>query len=268
VALQKLAEEDPTFRVKVDEETGQTIIAGMGELHLEILVDRMLREFSVEANVGKPQVAYKETIRGTIEQEGRYIKQSGGRGQYGHVWIKIEPSEKGKMFVFENKITGGTVPREYIPAVEKGVKEALEGGILAGYPCIDVKVSLFDGSFHEVDSSEMAFKIAAAMALKEGAKKAKPVILEPIMDVEVVCPEDNMGDVIGDLNSRRGRIEGMENLKGLQTVRAKVPLSDMFGYSTTLRSKTQGRGTYTMQFSDYEECPRNVAEAIISTRAK
>jgi len=262
-ALQKLAEEDPTFRVKIDHETGQTIIAGMGELHLEILVDRLLREFNVDANVGKPQVAYKETIRGTVEQEGKYIKQSGGRGQYGHVWLKIEPSEKGKIFEFENKITGGVIPKEYIPAVEKGAKEALEGGILAGYHCLDVKVTLYDGSFHDVDSSEMAFKIAGAMALKDGAKKASPVLLEPVMDVEVDCPEDNMGDVIGDLNSRRGRIEGMETEKGMSKVRARVPLGEMFGYSTSLRSKTQGRGTYTMQFSDYEECPKNVAEAIV-----
>ncbi|MDD5455629.1 MAG: elongation factor G [Candidatus Margulisbacteria bacterium] len=264
LALQRLAEEDPTFKVRIDHETNQTIIEGMGELHLEIIVDRLLREFKVEANVGKPQVAYKETIRGTVEQEGKFIRQSGGRGQYGHVYIRIEPLERNKGFEFENAIKGGVIPREYIPAVEKGIKEALVNGVLAGYPLVDVKATLYDGSFHEVDSSEMAFKIAGSMALKEGALKANPVILEPIMDVEVVCPEGNMGDVIGDLNSRRGKIDGMEPIGKNQKVRCKVPLAEMFGYSTDLRSKTQGRGDYTMQPAYYEEVPKSQAEAIIA----
>ena len=264
LALSKLAEEDPTFKVRIDHETGQTIIAGMGELHLEIIVDRLLREFKVEANVGKPQVAYKETIRGTVEQEGKFIRQSGGRGQYGHVYIKIEPLDRTQGFVFVNDISGGAIPREYIPAVEKGVKEAMDTGVLAGYPMVDVKVTLYDGSYHDVDSSEMAFKIAGSMAFKEACLKEKAVLLEPIMDVESVCPDDNMGDVIGDLNSRRGRIEGMEALGKTQKIRAKVPLAEMFGYSTDLRSKTQGRGDYSMQFACYEEVPKNQAEAVIA----
>ncbi len=264
MSLAKLAEEDPTFKVRIDHETGQTIIAGMGELHLEIIVDRLLREFKVDANVGKPQVAYKETIRGTVEQEGKFIRQSGGRGQYGHVYIKLEPLSRTQGFEFVNGIVGGVVPREYIPAVEKGIKEAMDNGVLAGFPLVDVKATLFDGSYHDVDSNEMAFKIAASMALKEGALKANPVILEPIMDVEVTCPDDYMGDVIGDLNSRRGRIEGMEALGKTQRIRCKVPLSEMFGYSTDLRSKTQGRGDYSMQFSCYEEVSKSLAEAIIA----
>lgn len=261
-ALQKLAEEDPTFRVKNDQETGQTIISGMGELHLEIIVDRMKREFKVEANVGKPQVAYKETIRGTVEQEGKFIRQTGGRGQYGHVFLKVEPLEAGKGFEFVNNIVGGVVPREYIPAVEKGVREALNTGVLAGYPVLDVKVSLFDGSYHDVDSNEMAFKIAASMAFKDGCSKANPVLLEPVMDVEVIVPEANMGDVIGDLNSRRGRIEGMTAKLGLQHINSKVPLAEMFGYATDLRSLTQGRGNYTMQFAEYQEIPKNISDGI------
>jgi elongation factor G len=264
MSLAKLAEEDPTFKVRIDHETGQTIIAGMGELHLEIIVDRLLREFKVDANVGKPQVAYKETIRGTVEQEGKFIRQSGGRGQYGHVWIKIEPLSRTQGFEFVNGIVGGVVPREYIPAVEKGIREAMDNGVLAGFPLVDVKATLYDGSYHDVDSNEMAFKIAGSMALKEGCLKANPVILEPIMDVEVTCPDDNMGDVIGDLNSRRGRIEGMEALGKTQRIRSKVPLSEMFGYSTDLRSKTQGRGDYSMQFACYEEVSKSLAEAIIA----
>ncbi|HAR62711.1 MAG: elongation factor G [Candidatus Margulisiibacteriota bacterium] len=262
-ALQKLAEEDPTFKVKVDHETGQTIIAGMGELHLEIIVDRMKREFKVEANVGKPQVAYKETIRSKVDQEGKFIRQTGGRGQYGHVYLTVEPLEAGKGFEFVNDIVGGVVPREYIPAVEKGVKESLNSGVMAGYPILDVKVTLYDGSYHDVDSSEMAFKIAASMAFKDGCAKANPVLLEPLMDVEVTVPEINMGDVIGDLNSRRGRIEGMSAKLGLQIIKGKAPLSEMFGYATDLRSLTQGRGTYTMQFAEYQEIPKNIADGII-----
>jgi elongation factor G len=264
VALGRLAEEDPTFRIKGDPETGQTIISGMGELHLEIIVDRLLREFRVEANVGKPQVAYKETIKGAAEAEGKFIRQTGGRGQYGHVWINVEPLPPGSKFEFVNKVVGGAIPKEYIPAVEDGIVEAMQTGVLAGYPVIDLKVTLFDGSFHEVDSSEMAFKIAGSMAFKEGFKKSKPILLEPIMNVEVEIPEQYMGDVIGDLNSRRGKIEGMESHAGVQTIKAKVPLSDMFGYATALRSKTQGRGIYTMEFSRYEEIPKNIAEGIIS----
>ncbi len=263
-ALAKLAEEDPTFKVHVDHETNQTIIAGMGELHLEIIVDRLLREFKVDANVGKPQVAYKETIKGSSDQESKFVKQSGGRGQYGHVCIKFEARESGSGFEFEDKIKGGSIPKEYIPAVEKGIKEAMLNGVLAGFPLVDVKATLYDGTFHEVDSNEMAFKIAGSMALKEGALKASPILLEPLMDVEVVCPEDNMGDVIGDLNSRRGRIEGMEPQGKNQKVKAKVPLAEMFGYSTSLRSKTQGRGDYTMQFTAYDEVPKNTAEAVIA----
>ena len=266
IALQRLAEEDPTFRMRTDQETGQTIISGMGELHLEIIVDRMLREFKVDANVGRPQVAYKETIRGTVKAEGRFVRQSGGRGQYGHVWIELSPLEAGQGFEFSNKIVGGAVPREYIGPVEAGIKEAMVNGILAGYPTIDIKVTLYDGSYHDVDSSEMAFKIAGSMAFKRAASKAKPVILEPMMRVEVVVPEDNMGDVMGDINSRRGRIEGMEPRGKSQVIRGFVALSEMFGYATDLRSRTQGRGTYTMQVSHYEEVPKNIAEGIISKR--
>ena len=266
VALQKLAEEDPTFRTYTDQETGQTIIAGMGELHLEIIVDRLLREFKVEANVGKPQVAYRETIRKKVKAEGRFVRQSGGRGQYGHVWIEVEPLEPGQGYEFVNKIVGGVVPKEYIQPVDNGIQEAMESGILAGYPVVDVRVTLFDGSYHEVDSSEMAFKVAGSMAFKEAMKKADPVLLEPVMKVEVVVPEEYMGDVIGDINSRRGRIEGMEPRAGAQVIRGYVPLAEMFGYATDLRSKTQGRGVYTMQMSHYEEVPKNIAEKIISNK--
>ncbi len=264
VSLNKLAQEDPSFKVSFDEETGQTIIAGMGELHLEIIVDRLLREFKVGANVGKPQVAYKETIKTKGQAEGKFIRQTGGRGQYGHVFIELEPQEQGKGFEFVNKIVGGVVPREYIPAVEKGIKEALDNGVLAGYPVVDIKATLFDGSYHEVDSSEMAFKIAGSMAFKGAAKKAKPILLEPIMSVEVVTPEEYMGDVIGDLNSRRGKIQTMEKRGNAQVIRAFVPLAEMFGYATDLRSKTQGRATYTMQFSSYEEVPKGISEGIIA----
>ncbi|MBI5893500.1 MAG: elongation factor G [Deltaproteobacteria bacterium] len=264
ISLQKLAIEDPSFRVKTDEETGQTIISGMGELHLEIIVDRLLREFKVEASVGKPQVAYKETITKKVESEGKYIRQTGGRGQYGHVWLTVEPQEPGKGFEFENDIVGGTVPKEYVPAVEKGIKEALETGVLAGYPMVDLKVSLFDGSYHDVDSSEMAFKIAGSMGFKDGCKRASPVLLEPIMDVEVVVPEQFMGDVIGNLSSRRGKIMGMDSRAGFQVIQSKVPLANMFGYSTDLRSATQGRATFTMQFSHYEQVPSSIAEEIIA----
>ena len=263
-SLAKLAQEDPSFRVTFNEETGQTIISGMGELHLEIIVDRLLREFKVGANVGKPQVAYKETIKTPSKAEGKFVRQSGGRGQYGHVYIQLEPVEAGKGFEFVNKIVGGTIPREYIPAVEKGIKEALDTGILAGYPVVDVKATLYDGSYHEVDSSEMAFKIAGSMAFKDAAKKAKPVLLEPIMSVEVVTPEEYMGDVMGDLNSRRGKIHSMEKRGNAQVIRAEVPLSEMFGYATDLRSKTQGRATYTMQFAHYEDVPKGIADAIIA----
>jgi elongation factor G len=262
-SLAKLSDEDPTFRVATDENTGQTLISGMGELHLEIIVDRLKREFKVDANVGKPQVAYRETIRKKVTQEHKFVRQSGGKGQFGHVWIVLEPNEKGKGFVFVNKVVGGVIPREYIPAVEKGIEESLKNGVLAGYPVEDVKVTLFDGSYHDVDSSEMAFKIAGSMAFKEAARKASPVILEPIMDVEVVTPDDYMGSVNGDLSSRRGRIEGMSQRSDAQVVRAMVPLSEMFGYSTTLRSMTQGRAIYTMQFSHYDETPKSIAEKII-----
>jgi elongation factor G len=262
-ALAKLSEEDPTFRVSTNEETGQTIISGMGELHLEIIVDRMKREFRVEANVGKPQVAYKETIRKKVEQEGKFIRQSGGRGQFGHVWIEVEPNEKGKGYEFENAIIGGVIPKEYINPVSEGIVEAMRNGVLAGYPMEDIKIKLFDGSFHDVDSSEMAFKIAGSMAFKEAARKAHPVLLEPIMEVEVVTPEDYMGDVMGDLSSRRGKIEGLSSRKDAQIIKAKVPLSDMFGYSTVLRSMTQGRAIYSMQFAYYEEVPKHIAEQII-----
>jgi elongation factor G len=265
IALGKLAEEDPTFRVHNDPETAQTIISGMGELHLEIIVDRLLREFKVEANVGKPQVAYRETIRKGVKQEGRFVRQSGGRGQYGHVWLELEPNEAGKGFEFANKVVGGVVPREYIPAVQKGVEEAMTGGILAGFQVIDVKVTIFDGSYHDVDSNEMAFKIAGSMAFKDGCAKASPVLLEPIMKVEVVVPEEYTGDVIGDLQGRRrGVVEGMEVAMGLQTIRLMVPLAEMFGYSTDLRSATQGRGTYAMEPSHYDEVPKNIAEAIVA----
>lgn len=268
IALGKLAQEDPSFRVHTDEETGQTIIEGMGELHLEIIVDRMKREFNVEANVGKPQVAYRETIRATVEQEGKYVRQSGGRGQYGHVWIKIEPQEAGKGYEFENDIVGGAIPREYIPAVDKGIQEQLQNGVIAGYPVVDVKVTLYDGSFHEVDSSEMAFKIAGSMAFKDGAKKAKPVILEPIMKVEAVTPEEFMGDVMGDLNRRRGILQGIDDSPSGKLIHAEVPLSEMFGYATDLRSMTQGRATYTMEFAKYNEVPNNIAEQIIDKSKK
>jgi elongation factor G len=262
-ALSKLSEEDPTFRVSTNEETGQTIISGMGELHLEIIVDRMRREFRVEANIGKPQVAYKETIRKKVQAEGKFVRQSGGRGQFGHVWLELEPNEKGKGFEFKNAIVGGVIPKEYIKSVEQGIIEAMRNGVLAGYPMEDVKVTLFDGSYHEVDSSEMAFKIAASIGFKEGARKADPVLLEPIMEVEVVTPEEYMGDVMGDLNSRRGKIEGITPRRDAQVIRALVPLSEMFGYSTTLRSMSQGRAIYSMELSHYDEVPRSVAEQII-----
>jgi len=264
IAIQKLAQEDPTFRVNTDPETGQTILSGMGELHLEIIVDRMMREFGVGANVGKPQVAYRETIRKSAEAEGRHIKQTGGHGQYGHVKIRVEPLPSGSGFEFENDVTGGRVPKEYINPTEMGIKEALEGGILAGYPMSDIKVTLYDGSYHDVDSSEMAFKIAGSMAIKEAARRAKPILLEPIMSVEVVVPEEYMGDVIGDLNSRRGRIEGMELRGTTQIIKASVPLSEMFGYATELRSRTQGRGSFTMHFGRYDEVPGSIAEEIVS----
>ena len=262
IALQRLAEEDPTFRVHTDEETGQTIISGMGELHLEIIVDRLLREFKVEANIGKPQVAYRETITKPVKTEGRFIRQSGGRGQYGHVVLELEPMEQGSGFEFVNKIVGGVVPKEYIPAVEEGVKEAMLGGVIAGYPMVDVRVILVDGSYHEVDSSEMAFKVAGSIGFKEGARKAEPVLLEPIMKVEVTTPEEYLGDVIGDLNARRGKIEGIEARGNAQVVRSFVPLSEMFGYATDLRSATQGRATYSMHFSHYEPVPTSIGETL------
>jgi elongation factor G len=263
IALQKLAQEDPSFRVHTDEESGQTIISGMGELHLEIIVDRMKREFKVEANVGKPQVAYRETIRASVESEGKFVRQSGGRGQYGHVWLKIEPQEPGKGYEFENGIVGGTVPKEYIPAVDKGIQEQLKSGVLAGYPVVDIKVTLFDGSYHDVDSNEMAFKIAASMGFKEGCRKAKPVLLEPIMKVEVVTPEDFLGDIMGDLMRRRGIVQGQEDSPSGKIVRAEVPLAEMFGYATSMRSATQGRATYSMEFEKYSETPAAVAESVI-----
>ena len=268
IALGKLAEEDPTFKAYTNHETGQTIIAGMGELHLDIIVDRLKREFKVECNVGKPQVAYKETIRNKVRVQGKFIRQSGGKGQYGDVWFEMEPLEAGKGIEFESKIVGGAVPKEYIKPIEQGMREAAESGILAGYPVIDFKVALVDGSYHEVDSSEMAFKIAASMAFKEGCKQAKSVILEPIMKVEIVVPEEYMGDVIGDVNSRRGRMEGMDLVDGMQEIHSFIPLSEMFGYATDLRSKTQGRGTYSMEPSHYEEVPKSVLEAIVASRAK
>lgn len=264
IALGKLAQEDPSFRVSTDEESGQTIIAGMGELHLEIIVDRMKREFSVEANVGKPQVAYRETIRTAVEQEGKYIRQSGGRGQYGHVWIRIEPKEPGTGYEFVNGIVGGVIPREYISPVDKGIQEQMENGVIAGFPVVDVKVTLYDGSYHDVDSSEMAFKIAGSMAFKEGAKKARPVLLEPVMKVEVITPEDYMGDVIGDLSRRRGIVQGMDEGPAGKMIHAEVPLGEMFGYATDLRSMTQGRATYTMEFSKYNEAPTSIAEQVIN----
>ena len=262
-SLEKLAQEDPSFRIKSDEETGQTIISGMGELHLEIIVDRLLREFKVQANVGKPQVAYRETIRGSAQAEAKYVKQTGGRGQYGHVWLRVEPAESGMGLEFVNKIVGGSVPREYIAPVEKGVRERMESGILAGYPLRDLRVTLYDGSFHEVDSSEMAFKIAGSMALVSACQKADLVLLEPVMKVEVLVPQDFMGDIIGDLNGRRGKIHGMKARGGSQVVEAAVPLSEMFGYSTDLRSKTQGRATYSMEFESYEVVPKLMAQQII-----
>jgi len=264
IALQRLQMEDPSFRVHTDEETGQTIMRGMGELHLEILVDRMLREFKVEANVGKPQVAYRETITRNVESEGRYIRQTGGRGQYGHCWLRLVPQEPGSGFTFENETVGGSIPKEFIEPIRKGIEEAMTGGILAGFPMVDLKVEVFDGSFHDVDSSEMAFKIAGSMGFKDGAAKASPVLLEPIMDVEVVTPDSFMGDVIGDLNSRRGKIQGMTPRTGVQAITAQVPLAQMFGYATDLRSKTQGRATYTMQFGHYAQVPNSIAETIIT----
>jgi elongation factor G len=264
VALNKLAQEDPTFRIHTDPDTAQTIISGMGELHLEIIVDRMMREFNVAANVGKPQVAYKETIRSKADAEGKYIRQTGGRGQYGHVRITVQPSGVGAGFVFENAIVGGSVPKEYIKPIEQGIREAMESGVLAGYEVKDIKVTLYDGSYHEVDSSEIAFKIAGSMAFKEGCRRANPSLLEPVMKVEVVLPEEYMGEVIGDLNSRRGRIEGMEARPGTQIIRSLVPLSSMFGYATDLRSRTQGRATYTMHFAHYEEVPKQIADEIIA----
>jgi elongation factor G len=264
ISLQRLATEDPSFRVKFDEDTGQTIISGMGELHLEIIVDRLMREFKVDANVGKPQVAYKETIQKAADAEGKYIKQTGGRGQYGHVWLKVEPLERGKGFEFVDKIVGGSIPKEFIPAVRKGIEEALDSGIMAGYPVVDIKATLFDGSYHDVDSSEMAFKIAGSIGFKEGSRKAGPVLLEPIMNVEVVLPEDYFGSVTGDLNSRRGKIMKTEIRAGSQVIDAQVPLANMFGYATDLRSQTQGRATFTMQFSHYEPVPKSIAEEIVA----
>jgi elongation factor G len=262
VALNRLAQEDPSFRVRTDEETGQTVIAGMGELHLEIIVDRMKREFKVEANVGAPQVAYRETIRKTVESEGKFVRQSGGRGQYGHCWLRLEPMEPGKGYEFVNAIVGGVIPREYVPAIDKGIQEAMKNGVVAGYPVVDFKVTVFDGSYHDVDSNEMAFKIAASMGFKEGMQKASPVILEPIMNVEVETPEDYMGDVMGDLNRRRGVILGMDDVAGTKVLKAEVPLAEMFQYSTTLRSMSQGRATYTMEFKKYQEAPANIAAGL------
>ncbi|MDE3207221.1 MAG: elongation factor G, partial [Pseudomonadota bacterium] len=266
VALNRLAQEDPSFRVRTDEESGQTIISGMGELHLEIIVDRMKREFGVEANVGAPQVAYREAIKKQVDIEGKFVKQSGGRGQYGHVWLKMEPNVPGKGFEFVDAIKGGVVPREYIPAVQKGLEETLPNGVLAGFPVVDVKVTLFDGSYHDVDSNENAFKMAASIAFKDGMRKADPVLLEPMMAVEVETPEDYMGDVMGDLSSRRGMIQGMDDTPSGKVIKAEVPLAEMFGYSTSLRSATQGRATYTMEFKHYVEAPRNVADAVINKK--
>jgi elongation factor G len=267
IALSRLAAEDPSFRVRTDEESGQTIISGMGELHLEIIVDRMRREFNVEANVGAPQVAYREAIRKAVEQEGKFVKQSGGRGQYGHVWIKLEPNETGKGYEFVDAIKGGVVPREYIPAVDKGLRDTLPNGVLAGFPVVDVKVTLFDGSYHDVDSNENAFKMAASIAFKDAMRKASPALLEPMMAVEVETPEDFMGNVMGDLSGRRGIVQGMEDIVGgMKGIRAEVPLAEMFGYATQLRSLTQGRATYSMEFKHYSEAPKSVAEAVINNR--
>jgi elongation factor G len=268
IALHRLAEEDPTFKVAGDPETGETIISGMGELHLEVLVDRMKREFNVEANVGRPQVAYKETITGEAEAEGKYIKQSGGRGQYGHVWLRVKPLERGSGFVFLDEIRGGVIPKEFIGPTEKGVKEALDKGVVAGYPIVDVEVALYDGSFHEVDSSEAAFKIAGSMAFQEAARRAKPVILEPIMKVQVIVPDNFMGEVTGNVNSKRGRIEEIGDRPGLKVIDAKIPLSEMFGYATELRSMSQGRGSFTMEFDHYEPAPQNVAQLIIEGKKR
>tara|TARA_B110000014_G_C20068900_1_gene557273 strand:- start:158 stop:1417 length:1260 start_codon:yes stop_codon:yes gene_type:complete len=264
IALGRLSQEDPSFRVKTDEETNQTIISGMGELHLEILVDRMRREFAVEADIGAPQVAYREAIKKSVEQEGKFVKQSGGKGQYGHVWLKIEPNETGKGYEFIDSIKGGSVPREFIPAVDKGLKETITAGVLAGYPIEDVKVTLYDGSYHDVDSNENAFKMAASFAFKDGCKKADPILLEPMMFVEVETPEEYMGDVMGDLSSRRGIVQGMEDNAGIKVIRCEVPLAEMFGYSTVVRSLSQGRATYSMEFKHYAEAPRNVADAVIN----
>jgi len=265
ISLAKLAEEDPTFKVYTDEETGQTIISGMGELHLEVIVDRLLREFKVDANIGKPQVAYRETIRKTVSNiDGKYVRQTGGRGQYGHAVINMEPGKPGSGHEFIDSIKGGSIPREYIPAVQKGALEALDNGVLAGYPLVDIKIDLVDGSYHNVDSSEMAFKIAGSMAAKEAVKRAKPVLLEPVMAIEIVAPEEYLGDVMGDVSSRRGHVEGVEPRAGAQVVKARVPLSQMFGYATDLRSQTQGRATFTMQFDNYEEIPKSIAEEIIA----
>jgi len=267
-ALQRLAEEDPTFRVRTNEETGQTIIAGMGELHLEIIVDRLLREFKVDANVGRPQVAYRETVRNPVHGiRGRFVRQSGGRGQYGDAVIDMEPNQQGAGYEFENKIVGGSIPREYIPSIDAGIREAMEAGVLAGFPVVDIKVQLVDGSYHDVDSSEMAFKVAGSMAFKEASKRAKPVLLEPVMAVEVVTPEEYMGDVIGNINSRRGQIEGMEPRGNAQVIRAKVPLAEMFGYATDVRTMSQGRATYTMQFLHYAEVPNSLAEKLTENQA-
>ena len=263
LSLIKLSDEDPTFSVSTNEETGQTLISGMGELHLEIIVDRLLREFKVAANIGKPRVAYKESIKSNVTQEGKFVRQSGGRGQYGHVKIEIEPNEKGKGYIFENAIVGGVIPKEYIPSVSKGIREAMKNGVLAGYPIEDIKVKLIDGSFHDVDSSEMAFKIAGSIAFKEGVKKANPILLEPIMDVEIVTPEEYMGDVMGDMSSRRGRVEGMSQRRDAQVIKALVPLSEMFGYATVLRSMTQGRAIYSMQFSHYDEIPKSISVQLV-----
>jgi elongation factor G len=263
IALQKLAKEDPSFKVHTDEESGQTIISGMGELHLDILVDRMRREFNVEANVGKPQVAYRETIRASVEAEGKFVRQSGGRGQYGHVWLKIEPMEAGEGFEFINKIVGGAVPKEYIPAVGKGIVEAMTSGVLAGFPIVDVRATLYDGSYHDVDSNEMAFKIAGSMGFKAGVKQARPVLLEPIMSVEIVTPDDYMGDVNGDLNRRRGVLQGMDESPAGKIIKAEVPLAEMFGYATDLRSMSQGRAVYSMEFGHYAQVPNSVAESVM-----
>jgi elongation factor G len=267
IALSRLAQEDPSFRVRTDDESGQTIISGMGELHLEIIVDRMKREFGVDASVGKPQVAYREAIKKPVEIEGKFIKQSGGRGQYGHVWLKMEPQPAGKGYEFVDAVKGGSVPREFIPAVEKGLRETLPNGVLAGFPVVDVKVTLFDGSSHDVDSNENAFKMAASMAFKDGMRQANPALLEPMMAVEVETPEEFMGNVVGDLASRRGIVHGMDDVAGVKVIKAEVPLSEMFGYSTTLRSLSQGRATYTMEFKHYTEAPKTIAEAVINKKS-